>query len=360
MNITSLVMQFLGPMIVNKLATSFGIPPSAATKIVSVLVPAILAGLVGKAAQPGGARALVDVLGKQDTDALGRYGDAIGGAEQGRMVEAGSAALGSLLGTSTLGSLVAAAAKYTGIGEGPSTGLAGILGTAVLGTIATQQKASGLDAAGLASLLEGQKQSIAAAIPSDFAGLLGGTGLLDSVMPAKPAAPAAGAMPAKAAAAPARPADRPASNMQWMPWLALIAAAAIAWFYLFAVPKSGSIALPQPPRIEVAGTNVGGQLGTAVDTLRSALGSVRDVGSANAALPRLREAAGELDRIGGIVSSLNSENRKAIASYLGGTGGVIAILKPIVDDLLRNSSLGPVLRPVLERVMARLGEMSKA
>ena len=182
MNITSMAMQFLGPAIINKLATSFGVPPSMATKIASAIVPTLLAGMVSKASKPEGAKALTDILGKVDTGMLGKFGDLIGGPKQASVVEQGTGLLGSLLGTGTLGSLVGAAAKYAGTGEGPTKGLIGMLAPAVLGTVAQQSK--GLDAGGLAKMLMGQKDTIAAAIPGDFAKMLGGTGLLDSVMPA--------------------------------------------------------------------------------------------------------------------------------------------------------------------------------
>ena len=142
MNITQMAMQFLAPVIINKLAASFGIPPSMATKIASVIVPSILAGMVGKASQPSGASALSDLLGKQDPGLLGKFGDLIGGGQQASIVDQGTNALGSLLGTSTLGSLVGAAAKFSGVGEGPAKGLIGMLAPAVLGTVAQQQRTS--------------------------------------------------------------------------------------------------------------------------------------------------------------------------------------------------------------------------
>jgi hypothetical protein len=53
----------------------------------------------------------------------------------------------------------------------------------VMGTIGQQQGSRGLDASSITNLLNSQKDNIAAAIPSGFGRLLGGTGLLDSLIP---------------------------------------------------------------------------------------------------------------------------------------------------------------------------------
>lgn len=379
MNLVSLAMQFLAPVIVGKLASSFGLNPSMAQKIVSVVVPAILAGVVGRVSQPGGAKALTDVLGQQDPGLLGGLADIIGGPRQAAIADQGSNVLGSLLGTSTLGSLVGAAAKFSGVGEGPTKGLVGLLAPAVLGTIAQQQKASGLDASGLATLLMGQKENIQAAIPGDFAKLLGGTGLLDGVMPAAAAATvAAGAASmAKAATTTATSAASsaastvtatasgateamrdaaPKSSFGWWPWLALIGAAGVAWFYLFAQPRPSAISLPTPPSITVGGANIGSQLGGVLGTLQTSLGSIKDVASANSALPKLRETSTEIDRLAGVVKGLGGDNRRSIASYMA---VALPLLKPAIDSLLANSSLAPVLKPVLDSMLGKLTEMSR-
>ena len=371
MNITSLAMQFLAPVIINKLASSFGIPPSMATKIASVIVPSILAGMVGKASQPSGASALSDLLGKQDPGLLGKFGDLIGGGQQASIVDQGTNALGSLLGTSTLGSLVGAAAKFSGVGEGPAKGLIGMLAPAVLGTVAQQQRTSGLDASGLAKMLMGQKDNIAAAIPGDFAKMLGGTGLFDAIQPPKAtAAPVAVPTPSPASApmapkpavsAPSTPrmAEPAKSAMSWLPWVALIGAAAAAWFFLFAQPKPMQMTLPQPPKIMVGGADVGGQLGGALGSLQSALGGIKDANGATAALPKLKDSAAEINRLSDVFSSLNADGKKSVAGYLGGSSGALALLKPIIDNLLANSSMGPILKPVLESVLGKLTTMSK-
>ena len=217
MNIVSLIMQFFGPAIVSKLASSLGINNSIAQKMIGAALPTILAAIVGKSAQPGGLKSLTDLLGKQDPALLGNLAGMIGGGQQKTMAEQGIGALGSLLGGNALGGLTSALGKFTGANDTATNGLLGMLAPALLGTLAQQQKSSNLDAGGLAKMLAGQKDNIAAAMPADFAKMLGGTGLLDAIGP-NLASLTSGAKPAPAAAAPASHTPAPAKSFNWWPW----------------------------------------------------------------------------------------------------------------------------------------------
>lgn len=354
MNIVSMVMQYLGPVIVGKIASSLGINQSLAQKAISAALPVILGGLVGKAAQPGGGQILSDILGKQDTGILGNLGGLIGGAQQGDVVAQGMKSLGSILGDGALGSLTGVLGKFAGIGEAPTKGLLGLLAPVALGGIAQQQKSAGLDAAGLASMLIGQKDNIQAALPSDFAKMLGGTGILDQLGGIGALGAGAAAITGAAASHATQAAK---SSFNWLPWVALIAAAIAAWWFLFASPKPAKVVLPAPPRVMLGDSNVGGQLGGLLGNLTMALGDIKDVNSANVAVLGLTKAQSDVDRIGGLVARLPADGRKEIASYLT---AALPVLKPVIDRLLANSSLAPILKPVLDPMLAKLTQMSKS
>jgi hypothetical protein len=49
MNIVSMAMQYLSPMIIDKLATSLGINSTIARTAIGAILPSILGGIVGKA-----------------------------------------------------------------------------------------------------------------------------------------------------------------------------------------------------------------------------------------------------------------------------------------------------------------------
>lgn len=369
MNIVSMVMQYLGPVIVGKIASSLGINQSLAQKAIAAALPVILGGLVGKAAQPGGGQILSDILGKQDTGILGNLGGLIGGAGQADVAAQGMKSLGSILGDGALGSLTGVLGKFAGIGEAPTKGLLGLLAPVALGGIAQQQKAAGLDAAGLASMLIGQKDNIQAAMPADFAKMLGGTGILDQLggigalgagvaaatgAAAKAATSAAGSAASHATAAGTQAAK---SSFNWLPWIALIAAAIAAWWFLFAAPKPAKVTLPAAPKVMVGNIDVGSQLGGVMGALSTSLGGIKDVSGANAALPALKAAQGDVDRIAALSGALPADSKKAIAGYLV---TALPVLLPIINNLLANSSLAPILKPVIEPLIVKLTQMSKA
>ena len=180
MNLVSLIMQFLAPAIINKMAGGLGINQGLAGKAISAALPAILAALTGSASKPGGAAALAGLLGKQDTGLLGNFANMLGGSAQQGLVDSGASALSSLLGGGSTNAIASAVGKFAGVSEGQGKSLLGMLAPVVLGTLANQQKTQGLDAGGLASLLNGQKGNIAAAMPAGFSDLLKGSGVSKS------------------------------------------------------------------------------------------------------------------------------------------------------------------------------------
>ena len=378
MNIVSLIMQFLAPALVSKLAASLGLNQGLAQKVIAAALPAILAGLAGRVAQPGGATALSDILGKQDPGLLGKLASVIGGPQQKQIADQGSNVLGSLLGNSAFGSLSGALTKYAGVGEAPTKSLLGVLAPIVLGTLAQQQKSSGLDAGGLAKMLMGQKDNIAKALPRDFAKLLGPSGLLDSLgkgaVPGKVAVapgPMPNVTPVKPVtpprvdpviARPVVPAGR-ARAFNWWPWLIAIGLAGAAWWSLFAVPRPQPTVTTTPttmtvaaPRVVVGGADIGGQLDSSIKGLQGLLGSIRDPQSAQAALPKLRDTQTTLDRIAGM-PELPVEARRQIAAYVAQW---LPTLTPLLNQLLANTSYGPLLKPVLDQMIKRLETMAKA
>lgn len=350
MNIVSIIMQFLAPALVKRLATSLGLSESIAQKIISVALPVILSGLIGRASQPQGAKALTDLVGKQDPGLLGSLAGMIGGPKQSSLAEQGIGALGSLLGGGALSSLTGALGKFTGADDTATKGMLGMLGPVVLGQLGQQQKSAGLDGAGLVNMLMGQKQNVAAAIPADFAKLLGGSGLLDAV--SSQMAPAAAAPLARAPQAPAK------SSFGWLPMaLAAVAAAFLLWWFVLGGSKPTTTALPAAPRISLDNVDVGGQLGSLLGGLRGDLGSIKDAAGARTALPKLQAAAGELQRLNGVAGRLPAGAKKQLADYVTAS---LPALTPLIASVLKVPGLEAILKPVLDQVVARLQALGKA
>src|SRR5262245_6930661 len=294
-NIVSQIMDFLTPDIVSKIAGYFGLDRYLTQKAIGAAVPALLAGLVGLSSKPEGARQLSSVLSQQPSGILDSVRALTTGQEQRTLTESGSSLLSSLFGGGALSALASALGRFTGIGEGTSKSLLGLLGPMVLGSVAQYQRQAGLDANGLASFLASQKANIAAATPSGFASMLGGTGLFDSLSDSlgdawRSGGAAASTAAGRFAASPGETASdarrgvrdmgRDAStraSSNWLPWaVGLLVLAGLAWWLTSQsgqrVAEQARTTVAQPAQdLTVGGVNVVNQATSAINSMKSAL-----------------------------------------------------------------------------------------
>lgn len=378
MNLVSLIMQFLAPTIVNKLASSLGLGQGIAGKAIAAAIPAILAGLAGSSAKPGGATSLANAVSKQDGGLLGNFANMLGGGGQQSMIDNGSNILSSLLGGSQTGALTGALGKFAGMNDGQSKSLLGALAPVVLGTLAKEQKSKGLDAGGLANLLTGQKDNISSAMPAGFANLLQGSGLLDSLGGAvnRPAAHTS----TSTTTSTARPVDvsEPASSgMGILKYLIPLALAA-GLIYMLAgrgadhsdvktvapvkvekpapaaaapAEKAAVPATPAIPEVDLAGTANG-----TIEALKNALAGVKDEATAKSSLPKLQEIAAQIEKLKGTAMALPADARHPLVVMIS---GVMPGVASMIDKALAMPGVGAVLKPVLDQIAGNLGAIAK-
>src|SRR5262249_62187358 len=96
-NLVSLVMQFLTPEMIGRIANALGVDRNLLQAAINAAVPGLLAGLTGVAAEPGGAQRLADAA-KQPTNSLGNIASALSAGNQTSFSENGTQLLASLLG----------------------------------------------------------------------------------------------------------------------------------------------------------------------------------------------------------------------------------------------------------------------
>src|SRR5262245_8409523 len=114
-NLVSLVMQFLTPDMIGKIATALGIGRGDAQTAIGAAIPALLAGLTGVATRPDEAQSLVGAI-KQQSGVLDNFANVIGGAGRSSLIDKGTGLLSSLLGSEDQAALSGAVAKFSGIG----------------------------------------------------------------------------------------------------------------------------------------------------------------------------------------------------------------------------------------------------
>jgi len=151
-------------------------------------VPAILSSLASLAGTPAGQRKLGNVVAQQPSDVLGNIVSGLTGAAP-QTAAKGVDVLSTLLGGGALGLLTSTLSKFLAVGEAPTRSLMGLLTPLITGVLSQQQKATGLDASGLARMLTQQKEEITDAMPSGLASLLESSGLYQHISSPSPTNP---------------------------------------------------------------------------------------------------------------------------------------------------------------------------
>lgn len=363
MNLVSLIMKFLTPDMISRIASALDLNQTDASSAIGTAVPALLAALTGVATQPGGSQKLADVA-KQQVGTLDKYASLLGASGQTSVVARGSQMLASLLGDRDQNALANAVGKYVGLGSAPSSSLLAALAPVIMGTIAKEQGPSGLSAGTIASLLTNQKDNIAAALPSGFASSLGDTGLLGSVGDTARRMAAAGSETTRAAAASvARTLDdtrRSAPvgpSLNWLLWAipALAVAALLLW--LFAKPTEQVVqqGVTTMQSLVVGGTDLGKQVTDSLNSLRTTLTSVTDTASAQAALPKLQEATAQIDKVSGMLGQMSDAQRKALAGLVS---PFMSTLNQLFDKVLAIPGVAEIIKPTIDTLKAKLATLT--
>ena len=366
------IQRLLTPDLIGKIGAGLGYDRETVNRAVAAGIPAILAALAGAAGKPDGAQKISNVL-QQSSVTLDEVKDSFGGAEQKSIADHGAGVLSTLLGSGTMKTLSNAVGEYVGAGEGSAKSLLGLLAPLVLGVLGQKQRASGLDAGGIANLLAGQKDTIASALPAGFARQLSGTGILDSLGGAWKGGTAAASDAASRVGQGARtvytdsgPAPTPPAGTGMGSWAvaALAAVFVIGMFWLFSGSQTEQVADQTPVRTPVEGRAVATppdsprvtlQVTTTVDGLRTALQTMADAKSTGAAMPRLREAAANLDELSALAAQLPQEAKQRIA---GQVAAALPQINQLCDRVLADPDMAGVARPMIEPIRAKLASLA--
>jgi hypothetical protein len=336
MNLVEEIKKMISGEVLAKLSSLIGASESQTSSTVAAAIPAMLSGVSNLASSESGLGKLASALGGLNTSGLGNPAQMLGGANVGKM---GTELLGSLFGNSILGSLGGLLGKVSGIGSGGISGLLGLLAPLVLGSVAKSWTAGGGGAAGLKSLLDGQKSNIQAALPQGFN--LGDT--FKSVASAAPAAPSGGGLG------------------KLIPVIVgLLALGGIAWYVLTQMGKDPAT-VPGDPSRSSAGTTQPVGAGDATKATESftkffeglggTLKGVTDVKSADEAITKLKTMDGEVDGLKGMLDKLPAVGKEGIVTMIKDR---LKGLTDMVKTALAIPGVGDKLKPVIEPLMAKL------
>lgn len=380
MNIPETLTKMIGNSdALNSIASRFGLGQGEANKAVSAAVPALLAGFSQIASTKQGAEQLAQAAGQSDSSILDNLSTTLS-TRGDRVAEQGSGLLNSLFSGSGLSMLPSILSRFSGVGEGIMGKILGMLTPVVLGFLGKQNASGG--AAGLASLLSGQKDYIKGAMP---------TGLFSSLSSAIPgignffggAARQAGDI-AKGAATTATSAYQSAvdpgrdamhttasSARRWaVP--AAVALALLAVILLWSRRNrvtTAEIETPMPAAVSRNSTpqSVGAPSRSAsgiaassdfvTETSRlitdatAALSDVARGGSTETTIPKLKEINGKL---AGLKSTWNTLPESAQANARQALAPLVSKLESTVQPAAALPVVGDSLRPHIDELMANL------
>ena len=338
------------PMMAAKVASTLGLPEALVRKVMTMAMPVILATLMKRGSTAGGMDAIGSALGGMGKNPLDGLGKALGGdaSQVSAAAQSGSDMLGSLLGVGASGGLAKTLASFAGVEEKAAGPLLGLAGTAALGGLKTAADQQGLDTAGVMRLLGSQKDQIEKAIPADLGRMLSTQGLLPQ---------AADMASAARAAIPSTPAAPTSSG--WAKWvIGAVAVAVLGWLasqFLGGKPAPVATAVPAATTaanpLIVDGVNIGDQLQGILTNLTGTLAGVKDAASATAAVSALTDADTALGGLQAAVGALTGEGKTAFQTLIG---AALPALKATIDGLLGDSAIGPIVKPALDGILAKL------
>jgi hypothetical protein len=368
-NLVSVVMQFLTPDMIAKIASALGIDRSVMQKAIGGAVPALLASLADVASTPNGARQLASTLAQQPAGSLENLKSLIDGSGQNTLAQTGSSMLSGLFGGTALDTMAQSIGKFAGVDAGSGKSIIAMLGPVIFGALGQQQRSAGLDASGLASLLSSQKDQIASSIPSGLADQLSAAGLIDraagGVRSGAAAASAAGSRIAGVSER-ASTAIRAPSAAQWPYWLVGLAIlGGLAWYTIGRPGRDTVAERPAatqtvgvaPSDMTVGGVNLANQVNSSVGTLRSVLPTITDSASAQAALPKLREATAQLNEVSNLATKLTPEGKSTLAKLIAAATPTI---NQMCDKVLATPGVGDSAKPTLDELRGKLDTLSRA
>jgi len=358
-NIIDLVKDQIGDQVMGQLGDVLGGSAEQNESALSSAIPGLISGLTNVGSTDSGAGSLFNAINDQDDSILDNLGDLIGGGNQSSMMEMGTKALGGLLGGGGLGSLISAVSGFSGASKSGTGSLMGLLAPIVFGIVKRKLLGGGggFDVGSLMSMFNGQKDNVAAAMPSGFADSLKSTGFdkiglnLDGItdnITDKVEAAADNVIDNTREVA----SEGKSMLSRFLPLLILAGAALLAYNLFFkggtSTEDTGSTATGQ---MEMSADGVGKELSSTLGSLTTTFGSITDVDSAKAAIPSLTSATDKLGNLAGMMDKLPEAARGPIAKIVA--DGMPQI-QEIINKLSAIPGVGAVLKPVIESLSSKL------
>jgi len=335
-NLVDLIKDQVAEQVTGYIGNMLGGDTTQAKKAFDGALPAILNGLGESTTNEKGAGALFDTLGKQDEGILDNIGDILGGNDSSSLIEMGTSALGSLLGGSSqggLGSIVDAVSGYAGTDSGTTKSMMGLIAPLIFSVIKRKFMGgdSGFNVGSLVDMFSEQKENINTAIPKGL-DLNFNNNTYE---------------------APSNVAPKSKSGLgKFLPLALLAGAGWIAYNMFFSGGQTQTTEHTNSmPTQEVNMANLGQEVTGTMTSLVSELKGIKDETSAKAAIPALTEASNHLGQYASVLDKLPADAKSKVSKYVM---DYLPQLKSLLDNVSNIPGVGPVLKPVVENLSAKL------
>ena len=246
-NILELLNSGIGKQLIGQAGSMLGESDSGIQSAVGSMMPALLGGMMSKAATPQGAGDLFKMVQglNIDTGSLGNIAGMLAGAAGGgggasALQSMGTSLLTGLLGGDKTNNLASALASVAGIKPSSASSLLSLGAPLVMGVVKKMVGDGGLDASGLASALLGQKSALPGVnLDPRITGALGFNSMSSML----------GALPNAAAATGAAAAAGASGLRRWLPWIIGALLLWLLWNW-FSGRNSETAPVPAPAAVE--------------------------------------------------------------------------------------------------------------
>jgi hypothetical protein len=108
---------------------------------------------------------------------------------------------------------------------------------------------------------------------------------------------------------------------------------------------------PTTQNLMLAGVDVGKEIAGGLENLRTALQGVTNADSAKAALPKLQDAKGQIDKVNGLIGALSPEQRKILAELVK---QFMPTINPLFDKILTIPGAAELVKPTIDGLRTTL------
>ncbi len=367
-NLIDLIKDQLSDQVMNQVSSMLGGDANQASSAIGGAIPGLLEGLMNAGSDSTKANDMVNAINKQDDSILDNLGDLLGNSDsQSSLLSGGANVLSSLLGNNVLGTLASTIAGFSGLGKGSSKSLLGFLAPVIFSLIKRKLLGSGgVNVGSLMDMFSGQKENVAAAMPSGF---------IQQLSASEPAPrPTPRSKPDMAANVNNIPEPTESTGGSWLARLLPLALlCGVIWFAYDRFTKSeieipegttipqsttdtiinNDVEVPEVPavNVEVPTVDVKEELSVILGSVTNSLGSISDVESAQQAVPQLNAASEKIGGLVNIVSKLPVAAREPVKQVISGG---LPQLQALIDKAVAIPGVGAVIKPVADGLLQKI------